>query len=543
MSQLLASKSEAVFPLFALGLQMALYWIFWADFMPYPAEDAAMLIRYALHWAAGQGIVWNVGEAPVDGATDFLFLAFVAGGIRLGIGHMWVVWILGGIAHLGSIFLVYRMLVRFFRVGKWLAFVAATAFALGNGSGYLEIGFGTTFFAFWVLLSLNQALVLLHQPVPGWKASLAFAFACLAMGLTRPEGVFMAVFMLAGILTAKGWQPNKKVFLTFAGVFLGLGGMYILWRWQYFGHILPNPFTKKSGGTLHIESLKNAVKEVIHQGIFFLLPLIWAVGRQILTQLSGKFKPDFKAGELWFALNPVLGFTLIWVLIKDEMNILGRFQYPLFCILSVVWAFFMPDMLRTARISTRLPQVHSWVLPLLMLILSIIAPFIKGELGSASGHPRDGRFAVARLLAPYQEQGYTLATTEAGILPLYSGWRTLDTWGLNDPRIVAEGGLTEAYLSERNPQVILVHDWRPPWEPPSPPTDDWDRMCQTLHAFALDHDYHLAACYGAKPDNVHYYYVQRGFADEEAILEGIREVEYEWAGEGGLARDFRRGGE
>ncbi|MFT6399365.1 MAG: hypothetical protein ACJAYU_004130, partial [Bradymonadia bacterium] len=29
-----------------------------------PSEDAAMLMRYSEHLAAGHGIVWNPGEAP-----------------------------------------------------------------------------------------------------------------------------------------------------------------------------------------------------------------------------------------------------------------------------------------------------------------------------------------------------------------------------------------------------------------------------------------------------------------------------------------------
>jgi hypothetical protein len=48
------------------------------DFSIRPFEDAAMLMRYAEHLAQGHGIVWNIGEPPLDGATDFLFLVVVA---------------------------------------------------------------------------------------------------------------------------------------------------------------------------------------------------------------------------------------------------------------------------------------------------------------------------------------------------------------------------------------------------------------------------------------------------------------------------------
>src|SRR6266508_1682888 len=55
------------------------------DFQIPPFEDAAMLMRYAQNLAGGHGIVWNIGEHPVDGATDFLFMATSAALIKIGI--------------------------------------------------------------------------------------------------------------------------------------------------------------------------------------------------------------------------------------------------------------------------------------------------------------------------------------------------------------------------------------------------------------------------------------------------------------------------
>jgi uncharacterized membrane protein len=44
----------------------------------------------------------------------------------------------------------------------------------------------------------------------------------------------------------------------------------------------------------------------------------------------------------------------------------------------------------------------------------------------------EGRYEVAQYLSQYADKHYTLASTEAGLLPLYSGWQAVDTWGLND---------------------------------------------------------------------------------------------------------------
>ena len=70
-----------------LSLFTILFAVGFVDFSIAPFEDAAMLMRYSDHFAKGYGIVWNVGDKPVDGATDFLFMIvvglFVKGGLSL----------------------------------------------------------------------------------------------------------------------------------------------------------------------------------------------------------------------------------------------------------------------------------------------------------------------------------------------------------------------------------------------------------------------------------------------------------------------------
>ena len=43
------------------------------------AEDAFISFRYARNLVAGAGLVWNPGEAPVEGYTNFLWVLLLAG--------------------------------------------------------------------------------------------------------------------------------------------------------------------------------------------------------------------------------------------------------------------------------------------------------------------------------------------------------------------------------------------------------------------------------------------------------------------------------
>jgi arabinofuranosyltransferase len=72
-----------------------------------PWEDAAMLLRYSENLAAGHGIVWNVGEPPVDGATDFLFMLLVAFARRLGAELIQACHVVGLAFHLVTIPVAY----------------------------------------------------------------------------------------------------------------------------------------------------------------------------------------------------------------------------------------------------------------------------------------------------------------------------------------------------------------------------------------------------------------------------------------------------
>jgi hypothetical protein len=108
----------------------------------------------------------------------------------------------------------------------------------------------------------------------------------------------------------------------------------------------------------------------------------------------------------------------------------------------------------------------------------------------------DGRYDLAQLLSEYQDQGYVLATTEAGLLPLYSNWKSVDAWGLNDAWIAHHGEITAEYLDRHMPQLIVFHAYYSPLVPPrinsKNMAQDWFRTTITLKSYAEAHNYILA---------------------------------------------------
>ena len=151
---------------------------------------------------------------------------------------------------------------------------------------------------------------------------------------------------------------------------------------------------------------------------------------------------------------------------------------------------------------------------------------------------------MAALLRGFGGGRYTVAVTESGLLPLYSGWRAVDAWGLNDSWIAHNGGITEEYLERHRPEVIMFHAYYSPLEPPGPRAaasglgPAWFRMCRTMQAYAERNGYRLAAAFGREPSHVHAYYVRPGFPEAAAIEAAIRGLDYIWYQDGRQSSNF-----
>jgi len=508
------------------------------DFQIPPFEDAAMLMRYAQNLAAGHGIVWNVGEPPVDGATDFLFMAASAALIRLGLTVGQAVRGLGFAAHLATILLVYFVNRRAHGAPAALAIFSALYVAVGTGLAYVAAFFGTPFFALAAAGAWALALLLIQRPNPPFWLALAFALSGLAAGLIRPEGVILAALMLAAVIVMRGWRPSAAIVLTFVIVFLLLGGAYFLWHWDYFGYPLPNPFYKKGGGGWYGDSLSHSLQNTLRLCAPFFIAFILGFRSAERTRKTIAF------------LIPVAGFAAAFALISDEMNYGARFQYALVPIIAMMWyplvaglSLARPHQLAAREKNAYVAAALAAGAGLLLYAWSQNCYLASYQQTCFTPYTADGRYEMGRLLSEYRGKGYVLATTEAGLLPYYSGWTAVDAWGLNDPFIAHSGGLTAGYLDRYRPHLIMFHDYYSPLVPPrlteANLAQPWFRMTTTMKAYAEANGYTLAAVFGDSPYDTHYYYVRPDFEDSARIIEQISRMKrYYWFATGKRAINY-----
>ena len=263
-------------------------------------DDAFITLRYSRHLAEGRGLVWNPGEDPVEGYSNFTYVLLGAGALKAGLDPIIFLKGLGAGAAVANLLLTY-VLARFW-VGPFMALMApalvtATAgFTWWTVSGletpvYQGLLLAVTLFTLrglgyrWVDSSTGDGLET-RRP-DGYHASWLGAAGMLSAvaGMTRPEGplifiaAFGAVFIDLALRWHRGelqdWRRGLRVLQALVIPFVVLYGGYFIIRWIYFGRLLPNTIYCKSGYKggpafrQHLEYWEEAAPQIIFA---FLIP-------------------------------------------------------------------------------------------------------------------------------------------------------------------------------------------------------------------------------------------------------------------------------
>lgn len=484
-----------------------------------PYEDAAMLMRYIEHLAHGQGISWNPGHGTADGATDLLAVVLAAG--IMAIAHVTVqlaVRILDLITVASVVGAVFWASWRPAR-SLVLSSFAVSWLLLGPLILYVQAGFVTPVFALFAVLAWLAA-----RNAGGRRdflSGIAFGGASVLLTLARPEGVFLSLSMLLGLLAVR--DLSLRTLGGYMSIGVMCGGGFLLWRHMYFGEFVPNPFFIKGQGSLHFTGLMESLKGTVIMGAPF-----------GLTFLVGLLDRDTRSDSLRILVS-VACFASIWLLLSSATNYNYRFQYAVVPVMAVEWPYVANRLMQR-------PALKGLGAKPVLIVLAV------GIMGVEYRHWTlpvfaNGNMTVGQALADVPHRGQWMATTEAGLLPLYSGWNDIDTWGLNNDSI-AHHGLSAAYLAEYRPVLIMFHTYHSPCAPWRPVVVgskfavSWDHMVTILHDYALAHGYALIAVFGTTPTNDDWFYVNPAASDAAAIDRAITSHPYYWGETGQLATNY-----
>jgi hypothetical protein len=214
-----------------------------AVYLAVVAEDAFISFRYATHLAEGHGLVWNLGEAPVEGYTNFLWVILCAGAIALGRDVTFFAQVAGVFAGVLTIIYAWKFGRRVMRLGPAAALVPCALLALsGPFATWASSGMETILFALAITAASYHASMFALDRRAGEMGS-ASAFLLLAT-LTRPEGLLVAVVVLA--LALRGGRG--RYLLPVLALYAVPVAIYWAWRVGYFGDWLPNTYYAKVSG-------------------------------------------------------------------------------------------------------------------------------------------------------------------------------------------------------------------------------------------------------------------------------------------------------
>jgi hypothetical protein len=199
-------------------------------FSGYVKDDAFIEYRYATNCARGHGLVFNVGDPPVEGFTSFLWTVALVLPARLHLPLLlWCKFI--GVAALCTTIALVARWVRLrggdesaAQLGRWITATNASLVVWAQ-SGMEPV----------VVACLPLAAVYRLEQRRHWAAMLLFA----AAACVRPECHVLLGLGAVVVLRRRDARPVALALLLVGGIHL--------WRWRYFGSLVPNTALVKTG--------------------------------------------------------------------------------------------------------------------------------------------------------------------------------------------------------------------------------------------------------------------------------------------------------
>ncbi len=383
-----------------------------------PAEDAVILFQYSRNLAQHGAITFMPGGPHTEGATDFAWMLLVAFAQSCGLPPFPFTAVVDIIALLGIAVLILKLGSLRISIAHVLAIVGSAAlfpqiFAAASGFAVLPDA---------LLLTATVYFTIGRNAV---KASLCALLLC----FFRPDGVVIAIPLLIYLVVS-----SKRIASLAAVCFLYLlpGIVYFFWRWHYFGELFPLPFLVKSDAQRAFGLVTHSVRSSLIYVIFAGLVLypVW--------------KHRYKSFSILAVILIVIPTLFYWALRLDQ-NVGDRFFYYLPTASAILVAWHWPWLREQPRVLLR-TAFMGW-------LLLIAMPFFR-ELRTF----RDLQFSEVKSIGEDMSrvaQG-TIATSEAGFLPYYSKWNTVDVWGLNNSQF-AHHLFQPPDLTAIHPDLLVLH--------------------------------------------------------------------------------------
>jgi len=207
-------------------------------------DDAYISYRYAENLINGNGLTFNVGDSPVEGYSNFLWVLLLVFFKLLGFNLELTSKILSIIIGCINIIVLFKLGRLMFAREELHWILISILLFISNPSEliYTISGLETQLFTLLVLLGIYFYVLELKgtNSIPISSIFLALA------SLTRPEGpLLFAVLFFWSSYRLLRVEKSRKNYFIWISLFAIIYVPYTIWRISYFGDIFPNTYYAK----------------------------------------------------------------------------------------------------------------------------------------------------------------------------------------------------------------------------------------------------------------------------------------------------------
>ncbi len=403
--------------------------VFLAFFNPFSvgAEDAVILHQFSRNLATTGVITYIPGGERAEGATDFLWMIYLAAAMKLHVSP-------GTASAFADVFLAIPMAWAVLCVAARKAGVVSILVIVGLLAFFPQFQASLKGFS---VIPFGLGIALTFYCATSGKDYLG-ALAALYLCLLRPDGVVFAVpiLVLVRLYRNPRWSHAGVVY---AALFVLPGLIYFFWRWHYFHHFLPLPFMVKSDTHRILGLIVASSAQALWRYVLFSTVLLGGVlGRSALQGRTAR------------AIVALLVLpTLFYGYMRLDQNLNDRFFFyiplglTLLCapVWGLRWAF---------------PRRYVVGSAVLLWLVFFAVPTGRALLSNILYRQEWARLAAMGASLNRPELRGTMLVTEAGILPYYSHWTPYDPWGLNSAEY-ARHLMRPDEVVALHPDLIILH--------------------------------------------------------------------------------------
>lgn len=421
---------------------LILHEIYFIDFI---IDDSFISYRYAKNLASGNGLVFNIGE-KLEGYSNFIWTLILGLFIKIGLSPILTSKILGIIFSILNLFLLIRFTkdekFSFLNFISIFLIVLMPSYAIWAVAGLETQGF--SFLLLWLIITLKE------------EERNKFPFSVIPLSLLplfRPEGVAFLIIILIYKLFRK--VNNFSIIVS-----LLIFTSYLIWKYFYYGSLIPNTFYAKTG--------KGFIQFAL--GLFYFFEFLrnfGSLGLLILIYLP-LIKEDKKKIELplifvtfWFLYiiykghDPLPSFRffvmilpLIYLLLQEGIKTLYLLNFSKIGILLIFLFLICQNLFAIYRTYGEHPALRSYQM----------------QIESVNVNLKGGLIDIAKILDKMIPKNCKIAVITAGAIPYYTNLYTIDRWGLLDEYVAKtkpKGEFGEKYdadyILSREPEIIQTN--------------------------------------------------------------------------------------